>query len=48
MTSRMRNVVSVLPHALQALQAVARAAENGSVPMKTIQLVELRASQINA
>lgn len=47
MTSRMKHVVSVLPNALQALQAAAKTAENGSLPMKTIQLVELRASQIN-
>jgi AhpD family alkylhydroperoxidase len=47
MTSRMKNVAMVMPDALQALLAFGKTAENGSVPVKTIQLVQLRASQIN-
>jgi AhpD family alkylhydroperoxidase len=47
MTPRIKNVAMVMPDALQALLALAKTAENGSVPAKTIQLVQLRASQIN-
>ena len=47
MKSRMKNVAMVIPDALQALLAFGKTAENGSVPVKTIQLVQLRASQIN-
>ena len=47
MKSRMKNVAMVMPDALQALLAFGKTAENGSVPVKTIQLVQLRASQIN-
>ena len=44
---RMKNVAMVMPDALQALLAFGKTAENGSVPAKTIQLMQLRASQIN-
>ena len=47
MKSRMKNVAMVMPDAMQALLAFGKTAENGSVPVKTIQLVALRASQIN-
>src|SRR5437773_11293895 len=47
MQSRMKNVAMVMPDALQALLAFGKTAENGSVPVTTIQLVQLRASQIN-
>ena len=47
MKSRMKNVAMVMPDALQALLAFGKTAENGSVPVTTIQLVQLRASQIN-
>ena len=47
MKSRMKNVATVMPDALQALIAFGKTAENGSVPVATIQLVQLRASQIN-
>ena len=47
MKSRMKNVAMVMPDALQALLAFGKTAENGSVPLTTIQLVQLRASQIN-
>src|SRR5258708_30355125 len=47
MKSRMKNAATVMPDALQALLAFGKTAENGSVPVTTIQLVQLRASQIN-
>jgi AhpD family alkylhydroperoxidase len=47
MKSRMKNIAMVMPDALQTLLAFGKTAENGSVPAKTIQLVQLRASQIN-
>jgi alkylhydroperoxidase family enzyme len=47
MQSRMKNPVMVIPGAMQALQALAKSAERGGVPLKTLGLVHLRASQIN-
>jgi AhpD family alkylhydroperoxidase len=47
MKSRMKNVAMVMPDALQALLALGKTADNGSVPVTTIQLVHLRVSQIN-
>jgi len=47
MKSRMKNIAMLMPDALQTLMALGKTAENGSVPAKTIQLVQLRASQIN-
>jgi AhpD family alkylhydroperoxidase len=47
MHARMKHPVMILPEAMQALQALAAASEKGDVPMKTIGLVQLRASQIN-
>ena len=47
MQARMPNPAMIVPNAMQALQALAKAAENGAVPAKTIGLVHLRASQIN-
>lgn len=46
MQARMKNPVFVLPEAMQALQALGKASSKG-LPAKTIQLVHLRASQIN-
>jgi AhpD family alkylhydroperoxidase len=43
----MKNPAVILPEAMQALHALARAIENGSVPYLTHKLVHLRASQIN-
>jgi AhpD family alkylhydroperoxidase len=43
----MTNVVMVLPEAFQALQALNKSAENAGVPRATLELVHLRASQIN-
>ena len=47
MQARMKNVAMVLPDALQALLALGKATEKGGVPARTIELVHLRASQIN-
>lgn len=47
MQARMNNPALVLPDALQALLALNKATENKGVPPVTIQLVHLRASQIN-
>jgi AhpD family alkylhydroperoxidase len=46
MEARMKNPVFVLPEAMQALQALGKATSKG-LPESTIQLVHLRASQIN-
>jgi AhpD family alkylhydroperoxidase len=44
---RMNNPVMIHPDAMQALQALGKAAHNPSVPLTTLLLVELRASQVN-
>ena len=44
---RMKNPVFIVPEALQALQALGAAVEKGGVPHRTLELVHLRASQIN-
>ena len=46
MTPRMSNPVLIVPQAMHALHALGKAAEGG-VPRSTINLVQLRASQIN-
>jgi AhpD family alkylhydroperoxidase len=43
----MKNPVMILPGAMQALQAIGAATEKGGVPARTLDLVHLRASQIN-
>jgi AhpD family alkylhydroperoxidase len=43
----MRNIATIYPEALKALQALGASAEKGGVPSKTLGLVHLRASQIN-
>jgi AhpD family alkylhydroperoxidase len=45
--ARMKNPVMILPDAMQAVQALAKSAEKGGVPQGTLDLVHLRASQIN-
>jgi AhpD family alkylhydroperoxidase len=45
--ARMTNPVFVLPEALQALQALGKAIQRTGLPRKTMELVNLRASQIN-
>jgi len=47
MDVRMKHPVFVLPEALHALQALGKAVHTGGVPSQTIELVHLRASQIN-
>jgi AhpD family alkylhydroperoxidase len=43
----MKNPASIVPNAMTALLAVAKAAESSPVPAKTLSLVHLRISQIN-
>jgi AhpD family alkylhydroperoxidase len=45
--SRMKNPVLVFPGAMRALQALGESAANHGVPKQTLELVHLRASQIN-
>jgi AhpD family alkylhydroperoxidase len=47
MEPRMKNPAMVLPKAMQALLALSKASETPDVPAKTLELVHLRASQIN-
>lgn len=47
MQPRMKNPVMIFPEAMQALMALGKATEHGSVPARTLDLVHLRASQIN-
>jgi len=46
MQPRMKNPAMIVPQAMHALHALGKAAE-GAVPRSTIDLVQLRASQIN-
>jgi AhpD family alkylhydroperoxidase len=43
----MRNIATINPEAVKALQALGASAEKGGLPAKTLGLVHLRASQIN-
>ena len=47
MQARMQNPALAVPAALQALQALSKAIQATGLPPKTIELVSLRASQIN-
>lgn len=47
MQARMTHPVVVLPDAMSALLALSKAAQSGSVPPTTHQLIDLRVSQIN-
>src|SRR5260221_8213377 len=47
MRSRMKNPAAVIPDATEAIQALIKATYKGGVPPKTLELVHLRASQIN-
>ncbi len=47
MQARMKNPAMILPGAIEALQKLAKASEHGGVPKTTLDLVHLRASQIN-
>ena len=47
MQPRIKNPAMYLPGSMQAMQALAKSAEHGGVPERTLALVHLRASQIN-
>ena len=47
MQARMKNPAMVIPQAMQAIQALTAATEQGGVPPATLALVHLRVSQIN-
>ena len=47
MQARMKNPAMILPEAMPAILAVLQAAKKGGVPEATLELVHLRASQIN-
>ena len=47
MQARMKNPVMIIPEAMQALQMLGRTNEQSGVPKKTLELIHLRASQIN-
>ena len=47
MQARMNHPAFVVPNAMDALQALGMALGNGGVPERTLELVHLRASQIN-
>jgi len=47
MQARMKNPAMVIPETMQALQSLAKLAEHGGPPLRTLGVVHLRASQIN-
>lgn len=47
MQARISNPAVLVPGAMQALQAVANVTRNGGISTRTLELVNLRASQIN-
>src|SRR6266481_1038887 len=47
MQARMTNPIIAVPDAMKALMAVGVSAQKGGVPKKTLDLIYLRASQIN-
>src|SRR6266568_6329508 len=47
MQARMSNPAMILPDAMNAIQTVLKATRKGGVPAATLELVHLRASQIN-
>jgi AhpD family alkylhydroperoxidase len=47
MQARMPTPAIVLPNAMQPIQALIKAAHQGGVPQSTMELVHLRASQVN-
>src|SRR5713101_2116321 len=47
MQTRMRNPATILPDATNAIQALLKATRKGGVPQAVLELVHLRASQIN-
>ncbi|WP_224367511.1 carboxymuconolactone decarboxylase family protein [Hyalangium versicolor] len=47
MQARMKNPAMIVPDAMQALMALGKSLSKGGVPARTLELVHLRASQIN-
>ncbi len=47
MQPRMKQPVTIVPNAMQAILALGKSAKEGGVPARTLDLVYLRASQIN-
>lgn len=47
MQTRMGNPVMIVPEAGKALSALAKAIQEGGLPLQTLEMVRLRASQIN-
>ena len=47
MQARMGNPAIIVPGAMQALQALGKVVQQSGVPPKTLELISLRASQIN-
>lgn len=47
MQARIKNPAFVVPGAMDALQALGKIVEKGGLPAKTLELVHMRASQIN-
>jgi AhpD family alkylhydroperoxidase len=47
MHARMKNPATIIPEAMQPIQLLYAAADKGGVPASTLDLVHLRASQIN-
>ena len=47
MQARMSNPATIIPEAMQGIQALLKATRKGGVPSATLELVHLRASQIN-
>ena len=45
--ARMNNPAMVIPEAMQALLALGAATKKGGIPSRTLELINLRASQIN-
>jgi AhpD family alkylhydroperoxidase len=45
--ARMKNPAMIVPDVLQALLALGKSVEKGGAPLRTIELIRLRASQIN-
>ncbi|MEU4828656.1 carboxymuconolactone decarboxylase family protein [Actinomadura sp. NPDC023710] len=47
MQARMKNLAMVLPDAMEGVQSLYKAMHKGGVPQQTLELIHLRASQIN-
>jgi AhpD family alkylhydroperoxidase len=47
MQARIKNPAMIVPGAMQALQALSKCTEEAGVPSRTLELIHLRASQIN-